>query len=198
MATIPPTDSPITEVQIEALVVMRIIKHSTTDFPTPATGMLVGLDVTSTLEITNSFPFPVPKPETQQDHRSFQDSFYAQKDAENAAAAAPRAKSNVNYANEMVKLLREVNVDAQGVGWYTSCSMGGFVNQNFVENQMFFQKGSDEKTVALVFDVSRSSAGGLSLKAYRLSASFVASYKENKFNTERYAHIPPCMEHALC
>ena len=58
------TDSPIREVQLEALVVMRIIKHSTTQFPTPATGCLVGMDVGSQLQITNSFPFPAAAPES--------------------------------------------------------------------------------------------------------------------------------------
>jgi translation initiation factor 3 subunit H len=85
----------------------------------------------------------------------------------------------------MIKMLREVNVDAQSVGWYTSTNMGNFINQNFVENQFFFQRAADEKTIALVFDVSRSSAGSLSLKAYRLSPSFMASFRESKFSTER-------------
>ncbi|KAF2484350.1 eukaryotic translation initiation factor 3 subunit 3 [Neohortaea acidophila] len=175
--------SPIREVQIEALVVMRIIKHSTSAFPTPATGCLVGMDIPSSagtqLQVTNCFPFPASVPEQSQ-----QDQYY-QADAAALAAAAPRAKSNVGYQNEMIKLMREVNVDAQSVGWYTSTSMGNFVNLNFVENQAFLQKQADERTsVALVFDVSRSASGSLSLKAYRLSESFMTSYKEAKFSTE--------------
>ena len=98
---------------------------------------------------------------------------------------APRAKSNVSYQNEMIKLLREVNVDAQSVGWYMSTNMGNFISQSFVENQYFYQKATDEKTVSLVFDITRSSAGSLGLKAYRLSASFMAAYKEGKFTSER-------------
>lgn len=177
------TAPPIREVQIEALVVMRIIKHSTSTFPTPATGCLVGMDVSSNsgqqLQVTNSFPFPASVPEQPQDQ------FYPT-DAATLAAAAPRAKSNVSYQNEMIKLLREVNVDAQSVGWYTSTNMGNFINQNFIENQVYFQKAADEKTIALVFDVSRSSAGSLNIKAYRLSPSFMASFREGKFTTERY------------
>lgn len=177
-------DLPLREVQVEALVVMRIIKHSTSTFPSPATGCLVGMDVTaspgSQLQVTNCFPYPVSLPE----QTSQQDQYY-QADAAALAAAAPRAKNNVAYQNEMIKFLREVNVDAQSVGWYTSTSMGNFINQNFIENQMFFQRAVDEKMVALVFDVSRSSAGSLNLKAYRLTPSFMASYRENKFSTER-------------
>ncbi|OQO04907.1 Eukaryotic translation initiation factor 3 subunit H [Cryoendolithus antarcticus] len=168
-----------TEAQIEALVVMRIIKHASSTFPTTATGCLVGMDVGNQLQITNSFPFPaaVPDPSAQQDS-------YHTPDPSTLALAAPRAKSNVTYQNEMVKLLREVNVDAQNVGWYMSASMGNFVSAGFVENQFFYQKAADEKSLALVFDVSRSSAGGVNMKAYRLSPSFMAAYKEGKFNTE--------------
>jgi len=178
MATVPDTTSPLSEVQIEALVVMRIIKHATSTFPTPATGFLVGTDVASQLQVTNSFPLPAaPMDKEQQDS-------YHQPDAATLATAAPRAKSNISYQNEMIKLLREVNVDAQSVGWYMSTNMGNFISQSFVENQYFYQKATDEKTVSLVFDITRSSAGSLGLKAYRLSPSFMAAYKEGKFTSE--------------
>ena len=134
------------------------------------------MDVNGTLQITNSFPFPtvdIPATDGHQDSTS------------NLAAAAPRAKANAAYQNEMIKFLREVNVDANNVGWYTSTSMGNFVNANTIENQYFYQKEMNEKTVALVHDVSRSSQGSLSLRAFRLSPSFMAAYKEGKFTTER-------------
>jgi translation initiation factor 3 subunit H len=180
MAEITPIkESPLREVQIEALVAMRIIKHATATFPIPATGFLVGMDVGSQLQITNTFQFPTAALEAS----SSQDSYH-QADPATIAAAAPRAKSNVAYQNEMIKFLREVNVDAQGVGWYMSANMGNFVNSNFIENQHFYQRAADEKTVALVFDASRSSQGSLSLKAYRLSTAFMAAFKEGKFTTE--------------
>jgi translation initiation factor 3 subunit H len=168
-------DSPFRAVQVEALVVMKIIKHSSQTFPTTATGSLVGMDVNGTLQITNSFPFPpvdIPAIDGHQDSAS------------NLAAAAPRAKANAAYQNEMIKFLREVNVDANNVGWYTSTSMGNFVNANTIENQYFYQKEMNERTVALVHDVSRSSQGSLSLRAFRLSPSFMAAHKEGKFTTE--------------
>lgn len=179
-------ESPLREVQVEALVVMRIVKHSTTAFPTTATGCLVGMDIGSQLQVTNCFPYPaaVPEASTQQDQ-------YYRDNTNDLAQQAPRAKSNVAYQNEMIKYLREVNVDAQAVGWYMSCSMGGFVNNNFIENQSFFQRATDEKTVALVFDVSKSSQGSLSMHAYRLSPSFMAAYREGKFTTETYVLSNP-------
>lgn len=183
MATMAPTDSPVKEVQLSALVVMRIVKHSTSTFPMPATGCLVGMDVGPQLQVTNSFPFPASTPDNTAANPS--DPYHAN-DATSLALAAPRAKSSVIYQGEMIKYLKEVNVDAQGVGFYVSCSMGNFVNVQFVENLAFYQKGQDERSVGLVFDVGRSSQGSLSLKAYRLSPSFAAAFREGKFTTERF------------
>jgi len=162
-------------VQVEALVVMKVIKHSTQTFPTTATGSLVGMDKDGILEVTNCFPFPtVDIP--QDGHQELRD----------LAAAAPRAKANTGYQNEMIKMLREVNIDAANVGWYTSTSMGAFVNLNTIENQFFYQKEMNERTIALVHDVSRTSQGSLSLRAFRLSPAFMAAYREGKFTVESY------------
>lgn len=135
------------------------------------------MDVNGSLEITNTFPFPIVDlpPEAQYEQQHF-----------NTAAAAPRAKSNTAYQAEMIRMLREVNVDANNVGWYTSANLGNFVNTNFIENQYYYQKELNEKTVALVHDVSRSSQGVLSLRAFRLSPQFMAAYKDNKFTTDKY------------
>lgn len=157
---------------------MKIIKHSQQTFPTVATGSLVGLENNGLLEVTNSFPFPTVDVPTSDSHQ--------QDAAANIAAGAPRTKANVVYQNEMIKFLREVNVDANNVGWYTSANMGNFINLQTIENQFFYQKEMNERTVALVHDVSRTSQGSLSLRAFRLSPQFMASYKEGKFTTERY------------
>ncbi|KAF2862771.1 eukaryotic translation initiation factor 3 subunit 3 [Piedraia hortae CBS 480.64] len=151
----------IQEVQVTALAVMRIIKHSTSAFPAPATGCILGMDVDSQLQVTNAFPFPAAH-----------------------ALAAPRTKLAQKYETEMINMLREVNVDAQSVGWYMSCSMGSFVTPAFIENLAFYQSREGDQSVALVFDVSRSSQGSLHLKAYRLSPQFLAAYQEKKFTSE--------------
>lgn len=155
---------------------MKIIKHSSQSFPTTATGSIVGMDVRGTLEVTNSFPFPVVE---------FPADSHFDGVPQNAAAAAPRAKANAVYQAEMIKMLREVNVDANNVGWYTSANMGNFVNLNTIENQYYYQKELNERTVTLVHDVSRSSQGALSLRAFRLSPQFMTAFKENKFAAEQ-------------
>ena len=160
-------------------VVMKIVKACSATFPTTATGSIVGMDVNGILQITNCFPFPTADVSASDSHSSDHSA------ASNMAAAAPRSKANAAYQNEMIKYLREVNVDANNVGWYTSANMGNFINSSLIENQYYYQKEVNERTVALVHDVSRSSQGALSLRAFRLSPAFMAAYKENKFNTEK-------------
>ncbi|KAJ4395226.1 Eukaryotic translation initiation factor 3 subunit H [Neurospora sp. IMI 360204] len=166
-------DAPIKSVQVEALVVMKIVKHCSTSFPTVATGSVVGMDNNGVIEVTNTFQFPTVDTSSSDSHS----------DASSLAAAAPRAKANIVYQNEMIRHLKEVNVDANNVGWYTSATMGNFINMSFIENQYHYQK-ENEKTVALVHDVSRSSQGALSLRAFKLSPEFMTAYKEAKFTTE--------------
>lgn len=153
---------------------MKIVKHCSSSFPTTATGSLAGMDNNGVLEVTNTFHFPTVDVSGTDGH---------QNDASSLAAAAPRAKANIVYQSEMIKHLKEVNVDANNVGWYTSATMGNFVNLSFIENQYHYQRDND-KTVALVHDVSRSSQGSLSLRAFRLSTEFMTTYKEGKFTTE--------------
>lgn len=158
---------------------MKVIKHCSQTFPTTASGSIVGMDVNGVLQITNSFPFPVVDAPAE--------SHVENNATPNAAAAAPRAKANAVYQTEMIKMLREVNTDANNVGWYTSSNMGNFVNLNVIENQYYYQKEMNERTVCLVHDASRSAQGALSLRAFRLSPQFMTSFKENKFTSEQYA-----------
>ncbi|CAK7228905.1 Eukaryotic translation initiation factor 3 subunit H [Sporothrix curviconia] len=169
-------------VQVEALVVMKITKHCSSSFPTTATGAIVGMENNGTLEVTNTFAFPsvadaAADAANERGH---------QNDASSIAAAAPRAKANVAYQAEMIRHLKEVNVDANSVGFYTSATMGNFINMSFIENLYHYQRDAHvgASTIALVYDVSRSSQGALNLRAFRLSAAFVAAYKEGKFTTE--------------
>lgn len=161
--------------------VIKIVKHCASSFPTTATGSIVGMDSEGVLSVTNSFPFPIVDVASTDSHAN---------DASSLAAAAPRAKANIAYQKEMIRHLKEVNVDANNVGWYTSATMGNFINLGFIENQYHYQRDND-KTVALVHDVSRSSQGALTLRAFKLSNTFMAAFKESKFTTDRYEWAHP-------
>lgn len=168
----------LTHVKIEALVISKLTKHCATN-PTSAYGAIVGMDNGSTLEITNAFPFPTADNSSSDSHNDTQ---------YNSASGTPRTKASQNYQNEMVKMLKEVNVDANNVGWYTSANLGNFVTSSFIDNQYHYQSQPNERAVALVHDVSRSAQGALSMRAFRLSKTFMDAYKAGTatFTTETY------------
>jgi len=85
-------------VQLDALVVVKIINHAKDNLPDLVTGQLLGLDVGNTLEVTNSFPFPNRIGETEEETES-------------------EAMGGAEYQLEMMVRLREVNVDDNTVGW---------------------------------------------------------------------------------
>ncbi|KAF3918545.1 hypothetical protein ABW21_db0208726 [Orbilia brochopaga] len=160
--------SPIKSVRVDALVALRIVKHATGVYPTTVYGSLLGMEVDGVLQITNAFPFPTS----------------SEGDDSSSSALTPKNKGVMWYQNEMIKCLREVNIDANNVGWYQSTSLGNFINTNFVENQAHYQSQMNERTVALVYDAMRSAQGGLALRAYRLTSQFITAYRENKFNLD--------------
>ncbi|EFX02391.1 eukaryotic translation initiation factor 3 subunit [Grosmannia clavigera kw1407] len=178
-------DSPFQAVQVEALVVMKITKHCSSTFPTTATGSIVGMQNGSTLEITNTFAFPAQDAASLDGATSSNDRGH-QNDVSALAAAAPRSKANIAYQADMIRHLKEVNVDANNVGFYTSATMGNFVTMSLIENLYHYQRDAStgESKAALVYDVSRSSQGALNLRAFRLTNTFLAAYKEGKFTTE--------------
>ncbi|KAF9347210.1 hypothetical protein BGX34_003311 [Mortierella sp. NVP85] len=151
---------PITSVQLDAMVVLKIVKHCRESAPATVTGQLMGLDVNGVLEVTHSFPMP-----KNQESEDFEGS---------------------QYQLQMMRCLREVNVDDNSVGWYQSTSMGNFMNQSLIEHQFEFQQALN-KSVLIIHDVARSSMGNLNLRALRLTPSFMKLYKDKKFTTEALA-----------
>ncbi|KAG6787297.1 hypothetical protein POTOM_008936 [Populus tomentosa] len=151
---------PLRVVQIEGLVVLKIIKHCKEFSPSLVTGQLLGLDVGSVLEITNCFPFPI-----------------REEDEEIEADGA-------NYQLEMMRCLREVNVDNNTVGWYQSMLFGCFQTVELIETFMNYQENI-KRCVCIIYDPSRANQGALALKALKLSDSFMDLYRNNNFTGEK-------------
>ncbi|OLL25903.1 Eukaryotic translation initiation factor 3 subunit H [Neolecta irregularis DAH-3] len=146
---------PFRSVQVDALVVMKIIQHGSHTFPAIATGQLLGLDSDGILQVTYSFPH---------------------------VAEDPSVSSKLS--EDMMKCLEEVNIDNNIVGWYQSAYLGSYLNTGLVETQFQYQQKVSDRTVVLVYDVSKSAQGALALKAFRLSQNFLAAQKEGKFTSE--------------
>ncbi|KAG6419859.1 hypothetical protein SASPL_116371 [Salvia splendens] len=151
---------PLRVVQIEGLVILKIIKHCKEFSPALVTGQLLGLDVGSVLEVTNCFPFPI-----------------REEDEEIEAEGA-------NYQLEMMRCLREVNVDNNTVGWYQSTMFGSFQTVELIETFMNYQENI-RRCVCIIYDPSRANQGVLALKALKLSDTFMELYRTNNFKGEK-------------
>jgi len=122
-----------------------------------AQGVLLGLVVDNQLEVTNCFPFPRHTEEEDFDE--------------------------MEYQMEMMRHLRQVNIDHLHVGWYQSTYYGGFLNKALLDSQFSYQS-SIEESVVLIYDPLKTARGFLSIKAYRLSATAMQMYKDGDFSSE--------------
>lgn len=146
-------------------VALKIVKHAKESMPYLVTGQLLGLDIGNNLEVTNCFPFPSRGEREEQED--------------------PDSESVVEYQWEMMKCLREVNVDNNTVGWYQSAYLGSFLNEALIETQFSYQT-TIPKCVALIYDPIRTKQGSLSLKAFRLTEAFMELFKNQIFTQEAY------------
>ena len=104
---------------------MKIVKHCTESFPALVSGQVLGLDVNGVLEVTNCFSYPQDKEEDD-------------------------SKAGQKYQVQMMKNLREVNVDNNSVGWYQSAYYGSFLSMSMLQSQYHYQLNIP-KSVAIVF-----------------------------------------------
>ncbi|KAG9102348.1 hypothetical protein FRC06_002066 [Ceratobasidium sp. 370] len=149
---------PLTSVELDGLVVMKIMKHS--HETSNANGLLLGIDLDGVLNVTNSFAMPNV---TDDDEKS------------NKAAG--------KYQIAMLRQLNEVQGDDSVVGFYQACTLGGFLRQSLIEQQALHQEKLRHGGVVVVHDISGASRGVASLKAFRLSAAFRRAHKAKKFDT---------------
>jgi translation initiation factor 3 subunit H len=84
-----------------------------------------------------------------------------------------------SYQLEMMRCLREVNVDNNTVGWYQSTISGSFQVVEIIETFVSYME-SLERCVCIVYDTTAAEGGALGLKAIRLSEAFVEAYREGE------------------
>lgn len=155
-------EQPLRSVQIDGLVAMKVDKHCSDWSPQLVTGLLLGLDIGSTLEVTNCFPFP---------------SRGVDGDDEESDGAL--------YQLEMMRCLREVNVDNNTVGWYQSTSLGSFQTADMIDTFANYRE-SIKRCVCLVFDAERaSSRGAMAIKAVTLKGPFLELFKAGTLTGEK-------------
>ncbi|KAF9569645.1 hypothetical protein CPC08DRAFT_3226 [Agrocybe pediades] len=152
---------PLTCVQLDGLVVTKIIKHAREAPSTTAHGLLLGLDLDGTLEVSNSFPLP----------------HHAGDDDEKSA------KSSARHQASMLRSLKEVQADDSVVGFYQATTLGAFFNQTLVDTQAIHQEKLRHGGIVIVHDLSQTARGNASFRAYRLTATFMDAYRKSNFST---------------
>lgn len=153
------TDVP-KSVQLDGLVLLKIIKHCKESAPEVASGTLLGLNVNGVLEVTHSFALPPASPE----------------------------EDNEKFQIEMMKYMRQVNVDNNTVGWYQSVmSMGDFFTPQLIEAQYNYQRNIPS-SVVVAYDPFRTTNGRLVISAYRLTSNFMKLCGK-KFSADQFTNI---------
>lgn len=108
-------------------------------------------------------------------------------DSELIIYLTPTLQIASNYQVQMMRCLREVNVDDNSVGWYQSTNMGNFMNQSLIEHQFEFQQALS-KSVLIIH-------GKMTLQetVFRLSTKAqCSSWKTLKYQESyTYPHTKP-------
>lgn len=108
----------ITTLRLDGLALTKIVKHSRDAHPQSAPGVLLGLEVGSALEVSNAFALPKGALGGSSDEGE---------DSDRGPKAAAR------YTSHMLRLLRDVNADANPVGLYKSCFLGSFLSTALID-----------------------------------------------------------------
>jgi len=149
------TEGPLQVVQIDALVVLQIMKHCREHAPRPVTGMLLGLDMEDAMQVTHSFGYVQRGPDDVNSHQD----------------------DGAQYQMDMLRRLREVNVDSNTVGWYQTTHLGSFFSTIVIDSQYAFQT-EIARSVLVVYDSLQSAIGKPAFKALQLTPSFMKAYAE--------------------
>jgi len=164
------------EVQIDGLAVLKIVKHCKDALPNMVAGSLLGLDNNTqhgVLEVTHSFALPHDKPEV----------------TALGEAVGAQGMDGEEYQMEMMKMLREVNVDNNCVGWYQSMFLGTMYTASTIENQLQYQENLSDNTVVILYDPIQTANGSLTLKAFRLSEEFIQMHRAGRDDFIKPANI---------
>ncbi|KAJ3879052.1 translation initiation factor 3 subunit 3 [Lentinula edodes] len=156
---------PLRFVQLDGLVVSKILKHACDSNSSSPIGLLLGIDLDGVLEVSNSFALP---------HHAGDDDDKS-------------AKSVARYQTSMLRSLKEVQGDDSIVGFYQASTLGAFFNQNLIDLQAIHQDKLRHGGVVVVHDVSQTARENASFRAFRLTPAFKDAYKKSSFNTASLA-----------
>jgi translation initiation factor 3 subunit H len=159
----------IEHVQLDGSVVLKLIKHCEEEAMTgmnAATGTLYGLAKNKTLEITHCIPSPV----------------FVMDESIDTAQQDILMQS---FETDIVKHMRQVNIDYLNIGYYMSAAGGNFINRNTLESLYGYQSFVPE-SVLVVYDPTKVARGHVCIKAYRITKTLLAIMREAAKEEEKH------------
>jgi translation initiation factor 3 subunit H len=145
---------------------LKIVKHCHESLPSMVTGSLLGLAVENgVLEITHAFPLP-----------SESKTHSGPNDPDDEAAGL----EGHEFQLEMMRMLREVNVDNNCVGWYQSMYLGVYSTSSLLDTQLNYQTELSPNAVVILYDPMQTSHGNLVLKCFRLTDECIRIREEDE------------------
>ncbi|KYF40354.1 putative eukaryotic initiation factor-3, subunit 3 [Toxoplasma gondii ARI] len=171
---------PLRVVEVDSLVLMKVLKHCKENYPTPVNGQLLGIDCRDRLEVTNCFPLPQKKDIMAQVQR---EKGISEKDLEERID-----EEFDKYQDKMAELMHDVNVDCFTVGWYQTLSFGDLKNKDIIDSLVLYQEAID-KAIVLGFDPMLNSMAKKAFKAYRVNPEFVQKYHEFEQDVSKYSKL---------
>lgn len=148
-------DEEIKRVEVDAMVILQIMKHCRQQAPHAVTGALLGLGIEGALQVTHSFG-------------------YVQKGDDNERN---KEEDGEQYQIDMLRRLREVNVDSNTVGWYQTTHLGQIFSDTVIDTQYYYQV-QIPRSILLLYDPLQSRIGKAAFKALRLSPAFMVKYTD--------------------
>lgn len=109
-------------------------------------------------------------------------------DSASAAAAAANGASDdasMEYQFEMLRCLRDVNVDSHTVGWYQSTFLGSYLTQAMIDTQYQYQS-QIKNAVVLIYDPIKTNQGTVALQAFRLTPAFMEIYASRDYTKQSF------------
>lgn len=88
------------------------------------------------------------------------------------------------YLVEMLKSLRDVNVDHTAVGWYQSVNLDAPLQPAFIEAQAAYQSEIADSCL-VVYDHLQSAQGVPSVRAFRLQEDFMRAWRDSQKHAGR-------------
>jgi len=180
MATIIEATERVNSVRVEGLALLKIVKHCHDALPQMVTGSMLGMVEGGVLEVTHAFPFPESRVASSDRKQSSSTPVTAASvlagsvDEDGVVGGSSAAGLDGHeFQMEMMRMLREVNVDNNCVGWYQSMYLGIYSTSSLLENQLSYQTDLSPNAVVLLYDPMQTAHGNLVLKCYRLTEACI-------------------------